>query len=67
MPGVSAKRIPLLSRGGVDATSRKCREATSVERTGWCGQEIYRTKPPRLREVGGFSNFFLIAQPPLHG
>ena len=27
--------IPLLSRGGVDATSIKRREATLMERTGW--------------------------------
>ena len=26
--------------GGVDATSRRSREASLMERTGWCGQEI---------------------------
>jgi hypothetical protein len=31
-------RIPLLSRGGADATSIKYREATLMERTGWFGQ-----------------------------
>jgi hypothetical protein len=51
------ERTPLFSRGGVDATSRKYREASSLERTGWCGQEIYRTTPPRLREVGSFATF----------
>jgi hypothetical protein len=28
-----------------------------LERTGWCGQDIYWTTPPRLREVVGFATF----------
>jgi hypothetical protein len=49
------KRTPVL--GGPIENFRKHREATSLERTWWCGQDIYWTTPPRLREVGGFATF----------
>src|SRR6266700_861079 len=50
-------------RGGVDATSRKYREASFEERTGWsltshiseCVLNTACERPPRLRRFGGFA------------
>src|SRR6516162_592711 len=49
-------------RGGVSATSIKYREASFMERTGWC---FGTYSPPRLRELRMLCAFLLIAQPPL--
>src|SRR5438552_8763197 len=54
-------------KGGEDATSIRCREAT-FERSGRGGR-LHATfrceRPPRLRHFGCFAPFFLLAQPPL--
>ena len=54
-------------KGGEDATSIRCREAT-FERSGRGGR-LHATlrcePPPRLRHFGCLAPFFLLAQPPL--
>ena len=37
-------QAPLLRRGGVDATSRKYRKASFMERTGWCWSMVQKIK-----------------------
>src|SRR5437867_5891257 len=52
-------------RGGVDATSRRYREASFEERTGWsltshiseCVLNRACKRPPRPRRFGGFATF----------
>jgi hypothetical protein len=61
-----SRELPLLSRGGVDATSRKHREATFVERTGWCWSGNLGQHHPVCAERM-LRSFFLLAQPPLLG
>ena len=63
-------RIPLLGKGGVDATSKKYREA-SFERSGRGGWFKPPTisgsfnQPPRLRQLRMLRGIFFMAQPPL--
>src|SRR5687767_7598479 len=59
-------RNPLLGRGGVDATLRKGREASLLERTGWCWSRNSGQHHP-VCAIWWLRIFFLIAQPPLLG
>src|SRR5262245_23719904 len=48
---------PLLSRGGVDARSRKSREATLAAQTGWCWSKNAWPTPPCPLQRGCFATF----------
>src|SRR5436189_5069634 len=64
---VLARSVPLLAspRGGVAASSTKCRAATEATQPGWCSLSRAIGKPPRPREKRTLRDIFLIARPPL--
>src|SRR5262245_39929270 len=61
----SIRRSPLLVRG-VDATSKKCREATSEGADGVVAHKgVLVGDHPVCRSKVGFADFLLMRQPPL--
>src|SRR5262245_44115099 len=60
----SGERTPLLSRGGVTATSRKCCAATLIGAGGVVWSKNFLTTPPRLRGLRLLRDFFDRASTP---